>query len=171
MRAVVQEDIIVAITERGNVEIGDIPKGVGLERLRWDGTKVVDLATLTEMWVRPVSPTFFELHAVPVKGSQLVQMTYRDRHRLKLDRATGRVILLTQAEWEAEQQRRQQRVKDTEMMRKVLRQFAVEMDGATSVDTKIDAIFPNLSPLQRAFLKKLTKSVLLLYKKVEGEED
>ena len=41
MKAFVQDDLIISITEEGNTEIGSMPKGVGLERLRFDGEKVI----------------------------------------------------------------------------------------------------------------------------------
>jgi len=84
LKAVLEEDIIVNITERGTVEIGQLPSGVGLERLRWNGSKIVDLAELSEIWVRKTA-TSFQLHCVEVPGSQLVQMTYADRKNLILN--------------------------------------------------------------------------------------
>jgi len=84
MRAVLENDIIVHITERGDTEIGQIPKGVGLERLRWDGKKVVDLADLDQIWVEERNGVFI-LHAIEVPGTQKVSMTYADRKKLTRD--------------------------------------------------------------------------------------
>ena len=105
MRAIVDRDVIVRITQRGNTDIGRIPKGVGLERLRWDGSKVVDLADLTEMWVEEQNGAFI-LHAVKVPGSQLVQMTYADRKRLTKD-PDGTIRVKTDAELQAEAEEQQ----------------------------------------------------------------
>lgn len=82
MKAILEQDRIIHITEQGNVEIGSIPKGVGLERLRFDGKKVVDLADLDEIWVKPLDQGFFELHVVEVLGAQLVTMAYKNRKYL-----------------------------------------------------------------------------------------
>ena len=81
MKAILKDDIIINITlsDKG-VEIGDIPKGIGLERLRLNGQKVVDLATLNQMYVFEPVPNFYELHILPI--GQLVQMTYSNRHNL-----------------------------------------------------------------------------------------
>ena len=94
LKAVVKEDIIIQITERGDTEIGALPQGVGLERLRWNGSEIVDLITLNQMWVRYVG--FFELHCIQVPDSVLVDMTYADRKKLTQNGDTIR--LLTQEE-------------------------------------------------------------------------
>lgn len=99
MKAVVDQDIIVNLTDLGDTEIGTLPNGVGLERLRWDGTKIVDLADLTEMWVKNNSGSF-ELHCVCVPDSQLVQMTYSDRKNLVSN--NGTIRLKTQEEINAD---------------------------------------------------------------------
>lgn len=94
MKAVLDQDIIIYITEKGDTEIGAIPpnkKDVGLERLRWDGTKIVDLADMSEIWVKSVSNNFYELHAVKVLDTQKVQMTYRDRKNLIIEDGIIRV--------------------------------------------------------------------------------
>jgi len=65
MKANLKEDIIIMLTENGKVEIGTLPKNVGLERLRFNGKSVVDLFDLNEIWVRYVNGTF-ELHAIEV---------------------------------------------------------------------------------------------------------
>ena len=48
MKANLKEDIIVMLTENGSTEIGPLPKNVGLERLRFNGQRVVDLFDLTD---------------------------------------------------------------------------------------------------------------------------
>ena len=99
MKAIIEEDIIVNLTEAGDVEIGQLPAGVGLERLRWNGRKIVDLADLSEMWVRKAGGGF-ELHCIEVKDSQLVQMTYADRKRLRTNNSS--IKIKTDEEIEAE---------------------------------------------------------------------
>ena len=88
MKMVLREDIPlrrlgVREVHPDGVGVGTPPPGVGLERLRWDGTGLVDLAALDALWVRPVG-SGFELHAVEVPGAQQVTMHYNDRDRLTL---------------------------------------------------------------------------------------
>ena len=91
MRAVLDRDIIVHVTPQGDIEIGSIPPGVGLERLRFDGERLVDLAELSEIWVEPVPGGGHVLHAVEVPGSQLVTMRYADRKNLISENGTIRI--------------------------------------------------------------------------------
>jgi len=104
MKAILDRDIIVSLTPKGNIEIGTIPpekRGViGLERLRFDGTKIVDLADLSEFWVEAVAPDFFVLHCIKVPGSQQVVMTYQDRIHLMIE--NGLIRLKTPLEITAE---------------------------------------------------------------------
>lgn len=107
MKAVLDHDIIRHITERGDTEIGNIPpdkKPIGLERLRFDGEWIVDLADLTEIWVKHIGEDYFELHAIEVPGSQLVGMHYRDRIKLTIDE--GIIRLKTDEELQAESRAR-----------------------------------------------------------------
>lgn len=97
MKAILNQDKIVKLIMTGGAEIGSIPKGVGLERLRFDGEQIIDLATLSQIWVRAVAKDAFELHAVEVPGAQLVDMTYRERRRLTQD-PDGTIRLLTDDE-------------------------------------------------------------------------
>ena len=81
--AVLREDVILRLTRKGEaMDIGPLPRGVGLERLRFDGDVAVDLADLEELHVRHLGGDLFELHAVPVPGSQKIAMKYVDRDRL-----------------------------------------------------------------------------------------
>ena len=94
MKAILNHDIIIHITQKGDTEIGIIPpekKGIGLERLRFDGNKIVDLADLTEIWVEAVAPEFFVCHAIEVPESQKVAMTYQDRKKLIMENGDIRV--------------------------------------------------------------------------------
>lgn len=106
MRAVLDRDIIVHVTPHGDTEIGSIPPGVGLERLRFDGERLVDLAELSEIWVEPVPGGGHVLHAVEVPGSQLVTMRYADRKRLAAG-SDGVPKLMTDQEIDAASQSRQ----------------------------------------------------------------
>jgi hypothetical protein len=54
MKASLDRDIITSISRHAGTEIGRIPPGVGLERMRFDGKQLVDLATLGEIWMEPI---------------------------------------------------------------------------------------------------------------------
>ena len=101
MRAILNNDLIVKLAFADGTEIGDLPSGVGLERLRFDGSAVVDLATLSEIWVRTSTSGALELHCIDIGGCQLVTMTYNQRDLLINDAGTYR--LKTVAELDAEQ--------------------------------------------------------------------
>ena len=94
MKAFLDHDVIVNITEQGDTEIGTLPPGVGMERLRFDGEKVIDLVDLSEFWVVQ-SGKGFDLHCIEVPNSELVQLNYTDRKYL---RANGDSIRLKTAE-------------------------------------------------------------------------
>lgn len=84
MLATVDRDIITVLG-RGPVEIGDdFPRNVGLERLRWDGEKVVDLARLEGFWVENLMGMFL-LHCVELPNTYFVTMRYADRKALTLN--------------------------------------------------------------------------------------
>jgi hypothetical protein len=94
-------DMIARLTADPNqgVEAGPLPRGVGLERLRFDGSQLVDIATLSELHVVRRDGDW-ELHAVPVPGSQPVTMSHKQKWRLVNDGGTYR--LKTDAEILAE---------------------------------------------------------------------
>ena len=91
MQAILNDDIIINLVIKGGTEIGNIPKGVGLERLRFDGEKVIDLAELSAIWVRHIESNAFELHCVDVGNCQLVEMSYRQRRLLISNTGTYRI--------------------------------------------------------------------------------
>lgn len=99
MKAIIKQDKIVRITERGDTEIGSLPKGVDHGRLRWDGEKIIDLAKMTLIWVRHAN--IFELHCRDVGGCQLVSMTYSQRKNLTKD-PDGTIRVKTPAELQAD---------------------------------------------------------------------
>jgi len=83
-------DIINKVNTTDGVEIGRVPKGVGLERIRWDGTKIVDLFTLESIWVEYKNGTFI-LHSIETPNSQLVKMNYKDRKKLWNDNGVYKI--------------------------------------------------------------------------------
>ena len=82
MRAILDGDRIVKLCIEGGVEIGKPPKGVGLERLRWDGKKLVDLASLNTIYVTRKNGAI-QLHATAKKDAQKVKMKWKDRKKLR----------------------------------------------------------------------------------------
>ena len=101
MRAILNNDIIVSLVmnETDGIEIGDIPKDIGLERLRFNGTELVDLAELSAFWVESVEGGFV-FHCVQVPNSQYIEMAYADRKYLIFN--DGSLRLKTQEEIDSE---------------------------------------------------------------------
>lgn len=82
MKVILDRDMLVSVSSAlAATEVGELPKGMGWERLRWDGERVVDLNSLSSVWVEQRGGSYV-LHAVQVPGSQLVNMTYADRKKL-----------------------------------------------------------------------------------------
>jgi len=107
MRAILNEDMVVKITSDPmlGVEVGNVPPGVGLERLRYVlDVGLVDIAMLKALYVRHKNG-FFEFHAIGVPGSQRVTMTYADRHKLMIN-PNGTIRLMTEQELIEKEKRR-----------------------------------------------------------------
>lgn len=104
MKAIINGDKILDISEkRGTIEIGTPPAGVGLERLRWTGTELIDLANLSQIWVRHLGGDAFDLHAAEQSGTQQITMTYQDRKRLMVEDGTIRLKTTEEVEEEGKQ--------------------------------------------------------------------
>ncbi len=112
-QVILDGDVVVRVAMSGGVEVGPLPKNVGMERLRWNGQALVDLAELTEMWVKE-SGGGYSLHAVEVPGAQLVTMTWQQRKKLKTVDGQIQVVLLPPAEVKRAFQVAVQRMLDTE---------------------------------------------------------
>ena len=84
MKAILKEDIIVRLSIDVGVEVGNIPSGISIDRMRWNGSELVDLLMLRGFYVRHLGDNYFELHAVNVSDSHYVEMRYRDRRKLRL---------------------------------------------------------------------------------------
>ena len=135
MRAIIHNHDMIAKTcgPGEGVEVGDKPAGVGLERLRFDGSQLVDIATLSEFYVVRRDGSW-ELHAVEVPGSQLVQMSHKQKWRLVNDDGTYR--LKTDAELLGEAQEAKIREVDAERAGRCEMMPYTTPDGA-SVEIKI----------------------------------
>lgn len=90
MGAILKDDQVIAFSMKGGIPVGPIPKGVGMNRLRWDGTKIIDIAELDELWVRCTNGVF-TLHAVQVPNSHKVRMKYRDRKCLCINKGEVKI--------------------------------------------------------------------------------
>ena len=83
-------DMIKKTNVDNGIEIGSVPKGVGLERMRWTGSKLVDLFNLDVIWVEFINGGF-RLHSIETPYSQLVEMQYKDRKKLYNDNGTYKI--------------------------------------------------------------------------------
>lgn len=171
MKATIDKDIIVVLG-RGDVDIpDDFPRGVGLERLRWTGEAVVDLADLSEFWVEPLKDGAYRLHAIEVPGSYLVSMAYADRKRLAFN---PHPRVLTQEEIDSLRQEKAIKAAKEELSKLFKKQVGTidEMlivliavicgliiyvrTGSPAIQEKIDTMLPDLQNLP--LLKMLSYS-------------
>jgi hypothetical protein len=143
--------MIVKFSIHHGTEIGDLPKGVGTERLRWTGRQLVDLMDLSAMWAKRVGNTF-ELHAVRVPGSQLVQMSYTERKRLINDNGTYRILTQTEVD-DLKAAEAADLLETNNLKAKMI--AMVENLNYAQVDTVVENIFENLTTAQKTFLKNL----------------
>jgi hypothetical protein len=157
LKVTLREDMIVSPAGDSEI-IGPLPKGVGLERLRCDGKKIIDLITLETMWVRNVGGVF-ELHAVSVPGSQRVVMTYADRKRLYAD---GDVIRVrTEKQDEEQKQTESARIVENRLL-KTEAMLIAKWLTPNVIDAHIDTVFKDLNTDQKSSLRRLYKAVSFL---------
>lgn len=83
-------DIINKINAPNGIEIGLIPKGIGIERVRWNGNELIDLFKLDDIWVELINGVFI-LHCIEVPYSQLIKMKYKDRKKLWNDNGVYKI--------------------------------------------------------------------------------
>ncbi len=160
MKAVLNNDIIVNFHPEGSVYV-EIPRGIGLERIRVVGGRVIDLLTLNEFWVENDNGVWI-LHAMQVPGSQLVVMSYADRKNLYDDKGTFKVK--TAQEIQIEKDEKTDTMTDNRNLKAELKEMVSNLKFG-QVDQHIDNVFGQLNTGQKASLKKLYKTVLFLAKK------
>lgn len=162
MRAIIDNfDHISKLTQTGGVDVGPVPGGVGLDRLRWTGSALVDLIDLSTIHVRRANGRWW-FHAIAVPGSQPVSMHWAQRKRIINDAGTFRI--LSDAEWDARIQAEQTDRTDNKALKVQLTQL-VKNTSYADLENKIDQIFSNLSGPQQTFLLQLSRVVLYLAKK------
>ena len=93
MKAILREDLIIKVSLTEGIEIGNIPNTVSLDRLRWDGSKIVDLANVSVIYIRHLGDNFFELHAIPQPNTQWLPMNYKQRRDLRYNSTTDTIYL------------------------------------------------------------------------------
>jgi hypothetical protein len=146
------------------IDIGSIPQGVGLERLRFhpQTRKVIDLETLDEMYVE-FKDGMFVLHCFPMEGTQKVTMRYLDRERLIME-PNGLIRLFTPQEWSQKREDYLDDIIDSKNLRQEAKSMVEDLTYI-KIDNHIENVFGGLSSDQKESLKKLYKSVLYLAKK------
>jgi hypothetical protein len=166
VKVLLDEDIIVKPWRKGT-QVGVVPKRVGWERLRYDHriNKVVDLMDLDVIYVRYKSG-HFELHAVPVKGSQPVSMRYHERHKLELlTLGVDKTInLISDAQYELIQANIASSIADNKQLKARLVNLVDNLTFA-EVTTKVDNLFSDHTAGQRQVLKDTLHVLLFLAKK------
>jgi hypothetical protein len=96
-RAIIKNDRLIKLTVDDNlgIEVGVLPVGIHLARLRWDGKKIINLMDLESIYV---NRTTLMLHAVKQPNCELVNMKYSDRKKLFRDPTTQKIRIKTQDE-------------------------------------------------------------------------
>lgn len=166
MRAILKDDIIIRLVDSKSdhgVEVGDLPLGspLDLNRIRWNGTVLVDLMTFDEIYIRRTN-NVWSLHSIEVQGSQLVTMEFWQKKWLIDDAGTYRI--LTVQEVIDKKEARKEFTLDNRRLRVELKEMVQDLTF-NKIDTHIDSVFGNLDTAQKNSLKKLYKVVLALGKK------
>ena len=133
-------DIINKINVPDGVEIGSIPKGVGLERVRWDGQKLIDLFMLHSIWVEYINGAFI-LHCIEVPKSQSVTMEYKDRKKLWNDNGVYSIKTNEQAQNELNLKHRKAHYPlISDQMGAIMKYFALQTGLPEELQKAIDDI-------------------------------
>jgi len=146
-------DRINKINVSDGIEIGSIPKDVGLERVRWDGKKLVDLFKLSKMWVEYKNGIFL-LHCIQVPHSQLVEMQYKDRKKLWND--NGIYKIKTEKEIKAEetiQYRKSHYPEISDQIGAVMKYLETKSD----LSTELQELINEINTIKEQYPKSITK--------------
>jgi len=166
MRVILKEDVIIKVlpdkSDKG-VEVGDAPFGspIDLTRLRYNGSNLVDLYNLDEMYVRREPSSEWTLHCIEVPGSQLVTMKFWEKKWLIDDSGTYRPMTGEEID-QYKAAGKADRLENREL--RASAKALVNSLTYSDIDTHIDNVFGNLNTAQKNSLKKLYKAVLFLAK-------
>lgn len=165
MRAILKDDIIIKLVDPKSdhgVEVGDLPPGASMDlnRIRWNGTVLVDLMTFDEIYVRRTN-NVWSLHSIEVERSQLVTMEYWQKKYLIEDAGIYRIP--TVEEIVEKKEAKKAYSLDNRRLRVELKEMVQDLTF-DKIDIHIDNVFGSLDPAQKNSLKKLYKVVLLLGK-------
>lgn len=103
MKAIIDGEKIVkwTISDEG-IEVGNIPSRMPMDRIRWDGEKLVSIGDYKELYVdNDTLQTFI----MPGFNRQKIKMEYKDRKRLR--KHDGKIKVITPQEEIKEKEDRQ----------------------------------------------------------------
>jgi len=166
MKIICKEDIIINIVSpfsKEGIEVGSIPGRIGLDRFRWTGEKLVDLADLTEFWVREIGPNVFELHAIKVPNSSLISMAYADRKRLYS--GPSGIAVYTQEEYEAKQNEEAAEIADNRNLKSTILNIIKSGLTLNKIENYVNNTYPSLTLAERNALIILYKMVYFLLRR------
>ena len=163
MKAILKEDMIVNLLSPDStvgVEIGNIPKETGIDRLRFDGKVLIDLINVEQFWVRANSASNFELHIIPVTNSSLIKMKYEDRKKLYLD---GGVIKVASAQvYDAKCSALTDHITKNKHLKEVALKFLDTLSTPTKIQQYVSTTYTSLSPEEQTSLVDVYKLVYYL---------
>ncbi|MHA2344224.1 MAG: hypothetical protein ACXADW_20350 [Candidatus Hodarchaeales archaeon] len=112
MKAILDGEKIIKLSLSGEgIEIGDIPNGIDLNRLRWNGSKLIDLAKAEKLYVKYIGNDYFDIFALPAIGRQEVKMRYSQRKLLVMDSGTIRLKMVAEIQQEEKDQKNEAALK------------------------------------------------------------
>jgi len=162
MRAILNNDIIVRWILSGGKEIGDPPAGrLGLDRLRYDGNKIIDIATRNNFFIETQNGAYI-LHVIcpPGKKWSRVEMRYTDKKRLIND--NGLIRVKTDNEIIAEQIRKNKIVNDKRAEKKLQKEIGSETEQKKIIDDLMYVIIDyiiNKSSSSKQILEKYLENM------------
>lgn len=140
MKAILNKDIIIKTNVPDGIEIGNVSKDVGLELMRWDGSKLINLSMLNEIWVEYKNGCFI-LHCIKVHNSQLVSMNYSIRKKLWNDNGVYKIKTDEQIQTELNlQYRRGHYPQISDQIGEIMKYLSMKTDLTDELQNLIDKI-------------------------------
>jgi hypothetical protein len=154
-RAIIRKDRIIKLTinPKLGIEVGELPKGVGLERLRWDGKKIVDLNDLDTFFVNRATGS---LHVNKQPNSEQVKMKYQDRFNLVKDPETNLIRIKTKEESDQpkKEEYRNRRKKDYPTLGDQMGAIIKYLKTLPNLPVELDQIIKNVDKVKVAWPKQ-----------------